>query len=65
MEASLYIVDCGSKQNADTLRNHWLEGAVPVNGGPQSQLLAPLTDNQVYGLQRDHGFTVTRAPAAT
>ena len=64
METSLYIVDCGTRQNAETLRKHWLQGAVAVEGSPRHELLAPLTEQQVYGLQRDHGFTVTPAPVA-
>ena len=65
METSLYIIDCGSHQNAETLRKHWLESAVAADGGRGANLLAPLTENQAYGLQRDHGFTVTPVPAAT
>ena len=60
----LYIVDGGSKQNADTLRTQWLQGSVGVEGS-ETQLLAPLTETQAYGLQRDHGFAVTPAPART
>jgi len=65
METSLYIVDAGTKENADTLRKHWFEGAVAVEGGRGTELIIPLTERQADGLKHEMQFTVTPAPAAT
>jgi hypothetical protein len=61
VETSLYTVDCGSRENANTLRKHWFKDAVPVIH-PRTELLIRLTEAQAYGLQRDHGFTATPLP---
>jgi len=63
---SLYIVESGSAQNAAALKV-WFKEAVDHTGpgSRPNELVIPLTQNQAYGLGREHGITTrpVSAPA--